>query len=420
MKKIFLSKKAATANPRLVAATAKAAKRPLVPALARQHPETSAIQLDYSGRIDAREVLGQHELIRGRLRKQYGEVTNGWANRLIHSNNLDAMRTLLADPAVARKVTLAYIDPPFATGNEFHVGGTRTATISRSSADQLAYADRFEPTAYLEFIRQRLILLKELLSPQGSIWVHIGHQMSHYVRVLLDEVFGPTNFLNEIARVKCNPKNFGRRAFGNIKDTLLYYSNTGNHVWNEQRETVSEEDLARLFPRVDSQGRRYTTTPLHAPGETRSGPTGQNWNGLTPPQGRHWRYDPQELTRLDRAGLIQRSPSGNPRKIVFAEQVRHGGKKRQDIWTFKDPAYPTYPTQKNAELLRNIVLTSTNPGDLVLDCFVGSGTTLAAAASQGRRWIGIDSSAIAIRRTTTRMLALPSALPFRVEEIGLS
>jgi adenine-specific DNA-methyltransferase len=245
----------------------------------------------------------------------------------------------------------------------------------------------------------------------------MGHQMSHYVRVLLDEVFGPENFLNEIARVKCNPKNFSRRAFGNIKDCLLYYSKNGDHVWNEQRELMSEEDLVRLFPRVDSQGRRYATTPLHAPGETRNGPTGQRWKGLAPPQGRHWRYDPQELSRLDETGLIEWSTTGNPRKIIFAEQVRCGGKKRQDVWIFKDPAYPSYPTEKNFDLLRQIVLTSSDPGDLVLDCFAGSGTTLAAAASLNRRWIGIDSSAMAIKRATERLRAMAVTMPFRVDEI---
>jgi len=394
-------------------------KQTVSPRAIRNSPN-SGIELQYSGRISAAEILVPLYSGFRCTSKKYGRRENGFTNRLIQADNLIAMQSLLADPAIAGNVTLAYIDPPFASGNEFRAGGDRTATISRASSDELAYADRFETPAYLEFVRRRLILLRELLGSRGSIWVHIGPQMSHYVRVLLDEVFGPENFLNEIARVKCNPKNFARRAFGNIKDCLLYYSKSGAHIWNEQREVMSDEDLARLFTRVDSQGRRYTTTPLHAPGETRNGPTGQRWKGLAPPKGRHWRYDPKELSRLDDTGLIEWSANGNPRKVIFAEQVRRGGKKRQDVWTFKDPAYPTYPTEKSSDLLRQIVLTSSNPGDLVLDCFAGSGTTLAAAGSLGRRWIGIDSSSMAIARAIERLQPMAAAVPFRVDEIKVA
>jgi adenine-specific DNA-methyltransferase len=169
---------------------------------------------------------------------------------------------------------------------------------------------------------------------------------------------------------------------------------------------MTEEDIVRLFPKVDAHGRRYTTTPLHAPGETIAGPTGQPWRGSLPPPGRHWRYPPEELDRLDRAGLIEWSASGNPRKILYAEDLVPRGKKRQDVWCFKDPAYPRYPTQKNLDLLKTIIAASSNPGDLVLDCFAGSGTTLVAAESLGRRWIGIDNSRLAIRITRRRLLDL--------------
>ena len=124
-----------------------------------------------------------------------------------------------------------------------------------------------------------------------------------------------------------------------------------------------------------------------------------------------------ELSRLDREGLIEWSATGNPRKIVYAADVRRAGKKRQDIWTCKDPLYPSYPTEKNLEMLKTIVATSSNAGDLVLDCFAGSGATLAAAAKLGRRWIGIDSSAVAIQRCVTKLSNLPPAFPFQVEKV---
>lgn len=310
-----------------------------------------------------------------------------WANMLIYGDNLPVLRVLLDDPVVKGKVRLVYIDPPFSTNQEFRSGPSRVATISPSREDEIAYHDRLVGADYLEFLRKRLILLRELLVGDGSIYVHIDWKEGHYVKVLLDEIFGQEHFINDIARIKCNPKNFSRPAYGNIKDMILFYSKAGNYIWNEAREEMSEEDMCRLFPKIDSNGRRYTTVPLHAPGETRNGPTGQLWKGLKPPRGRHWRTHPDELTKLDEQGLIEWSSTGNPRKKIYADQVLEDGKKRQDIWEFKDPAYPVYPTEKNAEMLKVIIGTSSNPDDIVLDCFAGSGTTLVAAVEIVRPWI---------------------------------
>jgi len=159
---------------------------------------------------------------------------------------------------------------------------------------------------------------------------------------------------------------------------------------------------------VDKSGRRYTTVPLHAPGETRNGKTGQPWRGMMPPKGRHWRSPPEVLEELDRQGLIEWSPTGVPRRKIFADEQR--GKKAQDVWEFKDPQYPSYPTEKNLDLLKFIIEASSNPGDLVLDCFCGSGTTLVAAQQLGRKWIGIDQSAHAIEVAETRLRALQGDL----------
>jgi len=188
-------------------------------------------------------------------------------------------------------------------------------------------------------------------------------------------------------------------------------SQTGNCIWNDSLGEYTEEEIQRLFPKLDRDGRRYTTNPLHAPGETRNGPTGQPWRGILPPKGRHWRVPPQELEELDRQGLIERSSTGNPRKKIYADEFIKK-KKRQDIWEFKDPYYPSFPTEKNLEMLKVITQTSSNPGDLVLDCFAGSGTTLVAAERSGRRWIGIDNSEFAIKVTLKRLLALKNLSPF--------
>ena len=147
---------------------------------------------------------------------------------------------------------------------------------------------------------------------------------------------------------------------------------------------------------------------MHAPGETSKGNSGQDWNGVKPPVGRHWRHSTDVLDDLEKNGLIEWSKNGNPRKIIYADQQVQKGKKTQDIWEYKDPAHPDYPTQKNIELLKSIVLASSNEGDTVLDCFAGSGTTLIASKELGRNWIGIDKSEPALNTATKRLKNTPS------------
>ena len=328
------------------------------------------------------------------------------ANKLIQGENLTALRSLLE--SYRGRVSLIYIDPPFATNGEYRVGATRTGTVSSSPADTLAYADTLVGAEFLDFLRERLVLLRELLADDGSIYLHIDYKIGHYVKVLMDEVFGQRNFRNDITRIKCNPKNFPRKGYGNVKDLILFYSKSGNVIWNDPQVPLSEADKARLFRKVDADGRRYTTIPLHAPGETVNGSTGQAWRGLLPPRGRHWRSEPAVLEELDRQGLIEWSANRVPRKKIFADEK--ATRRMQDIWEFKDPPYPVYPTQKNLELLQFIIATSSNAGDLVLDCFCGSGTTLLAAQAMNRRWIGIDNSEPAIAVARKRLAEMPGNL----------
>ena len=346
------------------------------------------IKLEYDGKKSENDILNKS--IKGYTLKEiksYGNLRlDGWKNILIFGDNFIALKLLLKNPQIKGKVRLVYIDPPFSTNQVFRAGNNRTATISRSDEDLIAYKDTLSGAEYLEFLRERLILLKEILADNGSIYLHIDCKIGHYVKIIMDEIFGPDKFINDITRIKCNPKNFERKGYGNIKDMILFYSKTSKYVWNDPREELTEEDIKRLFPKIDSNGRRYTTTPLHAPGETKNGPTGQPWRGINPPKGRHWRYPPEELERLNKMGLIEWSSTGNPRKKIYADDVLARGKKRQDVWEFKDPPYPTYPTEKNLEMLKTIIEASSNPDDIVLDCFVGSGTTIVAAEKTGRRW----------------------------------
>lgn len=320
---------------------------------------------------------------------------------LAFGDNITVLTALLEQ--YKGKVDLVYIDPPYGTKQEFRITDERISTISRKSGGRLAYGDTLRGNDYLDFLKPRFLLLKELMSEKSSIYVHIDSKMGHYVKVLMDEIFGEKHFLNDITRIKCNPKNFSRQAFGNVKDMILFYSKGKSYIWNNPRQVIDIGEDDKRFRLVDKKGRRYTTTPLHAPGETKNGDTGKEWKGLMPPPGRHWRYSRAVLDKLDKDGLIQWSSTGNPRKIIYADEVMLAGTKMQDIWMYKDPQRPKYPTEKNMDMLKMIIAASSNEGDLVLDCFAGSGTTLVAAESLKRKFIGVDSSFEAIEVCKSRL-----------------
>jgi adenine-specific DNA-methyltransferase len=350
--------------------------------------------LDYPDKASGSKIL--HDALSKDFSIQYSND-----NLIIKGDNFDALAALIKG-GYSGRVDLIYIDPPFATNQNFHSELGRSSSISHSKNSPLAYADTLVGHEFIEFIRHRLYLLKELLSDEGSIYLHIDYKIGHYVKIIMDEVFGGFNFRNDITRIKCNPKNFGRNSYGNVKDLILFYSKSKNPIWNNPVEAKTEEAVLRLFKKKNYQGRFYTTVPIHAPGETKDGPTGRMWRHMMPPKGRHWRCSPEELDALDSAGLIEWSKTGNPRRIIFADEKKSN--KRQDIWDFKDKSSAIYPTEKNIDMLEMIVKASSNECSIVLDCFCGSGSTLLAAKNNGRRFIGIDQSTIAIDVTTGREL----------------
>ncbi len=322
-------------------------------------------------------------------------------NIIIQGENFKALSILLKN-GYKSSIDLIYIDPPFSTANDFIISEERTSTISIPKNGIVAYSDKLEGPEYLEFIRERLILLRELLSDSGSIYFHIDYKIGHYIKIIMDEVFGEENFINDITRIKSNPKNFQRKAYGNQKDLILYYAkNKGSHIFNNITEPLEEEEIIQRFNKIDDEGRRYNTIPLHAPGES-SGETGGKFMGIFPPEGRHWRTSPRKLEKLNDEGLIECSKNGVPRLKKFADE--HNGKKIQDIWLdYKDPQYPEYPTQKNNEMLEMIIQQSSNENSIVLDCFCGSGSTLFAAQNFNRKFIGVDESQVAINVATEKL-----------------
>lgn len=378
-------------------------------------------ELSYRGKEDSFSVIRKTEpaelediktFLYGRKIIQWTKPYEKFVNMLFFGDNLKILRNLIDRKDLKGKIKLIYIDPPFSTNNIYRSGSERVSTISSSKEDRIAYEDTYQGAEYIEFLRKRLILLREILADDGSIYLHIDEKIGHYVKIIMDEIFGKENFINHISRIKCNPKNFKRSAYGNIKDVILFYSKTDSYIWNDSKEDYTEDEINRLFRKIDNQGRRYTTNPIHAPGETKNGPTGQPWKGLNPQKGRHWRYHPDRLTELDEKGLIEWSRNGNPRIIIYADEYKKKKKKRQDIWLFKDPPYPKYPTEKNEELIKMIIQASSNPSDIVLDSFAGSGTTLTAAEKLNRKWIGIDNSPVAIETTINRILKIQHHQPF--------
>lgn len=348
------------------------------------------MELTYQNKLSIEDIRSKSS--NGTLIKKNKVVSK---NKLLFGDNLFILNKLCQDPTIKGKVDLIYIDPPFATNNTFTIDEGRASTISNSKNGVVAYKDDLTGIEFIEFLRERLVLLKELLSPEGSIYLHIDYKIGHYVKVMMDEVFGINNFRNDITRIKCNPKNFKRKGYGNIKDLILFYSNSNKLIWNEPKTSYTERDIERLFPKKDKNGRHYTTVPIHAPGETKSGDSGKPFKGIYPPKGRHWRTSVKELDELDSRGLIEWSSTGNPRMIIYSDEK--DGKRVQDIWEFKDPQYPLYPTQKNSDMLDLIIKTSSNINSIVLDCFCGSGSTLLSAVKNQRHWIGIDRSEEAIK-----------------------
>jgi len=365
--------------------------------------------LEYENKKLEEEILQETETVD--LSSIFGKKKS--KNKLVQGDNLRVLKNLLVDCKLEGKIDLIYIDPPFATNGHFKIGKDRTSTVSSSGNDEVAYSDTLIDGEFLEFLRERLILMKELMSEKASIYLHIDYKIGHYVKIIMDEVFGRKNFRNDITRIKCNPKNFSRRAYGNMKDLILFYSKSDTPTWNDPKIALTEKDRERRFNKIDKDGRKYTTIPLHAPGETTNGNTGKGWREILPPKGRHWRSEPKVLEEWERQGLIEWSSTGNPRKKIFADEI--DGKKMQDIWEFKDPQYPSYPTEKNLELLKTIIQASSNKGDLILDAFCGSGTTLIAAQELNRNWIGIDQSPHAIKVVEQRLNDMPESLFSSVE-----
>lgn len=351
------------------------------------------ISIVYDGKISPADVLAQ----------TYSDfsvcstINSGTDNQFFFGDNLNALLYLLNN-GYKSKISLIYIDPPFATSANF---------LNRNQ--EHAYSDFLCGGEYVEFLRERLIVMRELLSDKGSIYLHLDGNMAFTMKLIMDEIFGERNFRAFITRKKCSTKNYTKSSFGNISDYIMFYSKTDSYIWNRPYDPWDYDKMIEQYPYIDEKtGRRYKKVPIHAPG-IRNGETGKEWHGKLPPKGKHWQYLPDKLDKMDAAGEIYWSPTGNPRRKVFCDPKK--GVPIQNIWlNYRDSINQAqmttgYPTEKNYDMLKMIVSASSNPGDIVLDCFAGSGTTLGAAFELDRHWIGVDNGIESIKAILKRFVS---------------
>ncbi len=361
---------------------------------------SNSYEIRYQGKSSLNDILTKTPSAKTNLIKVYQSIQNhNYINSLYYGDNLEILKSIIDDGTIKNKVKLIYIDPPYSTKQKFE-----------SKSKHHAYDDLLTGASFIEFIRKRLILLREILAEDGSIYVHLDDNMSFPIKLIMDEVFGEKNFRSWITRKKCNPKNFTSKQYGNIQDFILFYTKSNKYTWNRPYESQGIYNFEQRYPKVDKvTGRRFALVPIHASG-VRNGATGSPWRGMNPPSGKHWQFTPEKLEELDKQGRIYWSPTGNPRRRIYADEDK--GVPVQDIWlNYKDAHNQNikvtgYPTEKNPDLLRRIIETSSNEGDIVLDCFCGSGTTLAVAEETNRKWIGIDNSELAIKTTVKRLTNL--------------
>ncbi len=353
-----------------------------------------------------------------------------WKNKLYFGDNLDILRDHIADESV----DLIYLDPPFNSNATYNVlfaeknGAQSAAQITafedtwhwnieteeaytelvqdspRKLADLIqalrSFLGQNDMMAYLVMMAARLEEMQRVLKSTGSIYLHCDPTASHYLKLLMDGVFGPQQFRNEVIWKRTSAHSSATR-YGPVHDVLLFYTKTGDFVWNPQHQPFDEEYIASHYRNVDEQGRAFTLSDLTAAG-TRKGSSGQPWRGYDPAsKGNHWKFTLENLEHLDANGRIYWPLKGGwPRYRRYLDEQR--GVPLQDVWVDIDPINALavqrlgFPTQKPDALLGRVVCASSPKDGLVLDPFCGCGTTVAVAEKLGRRWIGIDITHLAI------------------------
>ena len=361
-------------------------------------------------------------------------------NALYYGDNL----TVLRDHVPDESVDLVYLDPPFNSNASYNVL-FREKSGEESPAQIKAFTDTWEWTlesqrtyeneimlnpatpanvkemvsafrqfigsnammAYLVMMTPRLVELRRVLKPTGSIYLHCDATASHYLKLLMDAVFGSRNYRNEVTWKRFNFHADATR-FGRITDRILFYTKSDSYEWNRQRAQFKDSYIESHFRHSDEDGRRYRLDNLNPPGGR--GPV-YEFHGVT----RAWRYTEENMLKLEAEGRIYPTPGGVPQLKRYLDEL--DGEAVNDIWIDIPPINPRakerlgYPTQKPLALLERIVQASSNEGDVVLDPFCGCGTAIAAAHKLNRRWIGIDITHLAVALMKNRLKTAFNILP---------
>jgi adenine-specific DNA-methyltransferase len=323
----------------------------------------------------------------GTVGEVHGKRDRAKDNLLIRGDALNALTSLIELPEFEREyagqVKLAYLDPPFNTQRSF-----------------LHYDDALEHSVWLTMMRDRLMQVKTLLTSDGALYVHCDASEGHYLKVLMDEVFDRSNFRNEIVW-KRTTAHSDAHTWSQVTDSLLFYTKSPLFTWNPPYMAHNEEYVAAKYTRLDADGRRYQLDNLTSP-NPRPNMT-YEWKGFQPPAF-GWRYSKETMAKLDAEGRIwyPEDTSKRPRLKRFLDESK--GRLSDNLWTDLPPVNSQaredtgYDTQKPEALIERIIRASSNAGDVVLDCFLGSGTTAAVAQKMGRRWVGIEWSQASVEQ----------------------
>jgi DNA modification methylase len=370
-------------------------------------------------------------------------------NKLYFGDNLDWLRS---DKIKDETVDLVYLDPPFNSKAAYNIlyqspvgGGAqlkafddtwRWDTSAALALDDLRQRDvatfnllralqsflgQSDMMAYLAMMSVRLIELRRVLKPTGSLYLHCDPTASHYLKILLDAIFGPQRFLNEIIWKRHSAHSSAKR-YGPVHDIILFYSKGEKFTWTGPRTDYKEEYLDKYYKYDDGDGELYWRNSLTAAG-TRQGSSGKAWRGHDPAaQGSHWKFTIENLDALDADGKIYWPPGGGwPQIKRYRKELK--GLAVSDLWDDIDKINPAgnerlgYATQKPLALLERIIGASTREGDVVLDPFCGCGTAIAAAERLGRQWIGIDVTYLAIQVIEDRFKTWLPAARYEVDGI---
>lgn len=345
-----------------------------------------------------------------------------WRNRLIWGDKKYVLPSLL--PEFAGKVDLIYIDPPFATGADFSFQaqvGEETFEKEASIIEQKAYRDTWGRglDGYLRWFHETSVILYELLSETGNFYLHIDSNLSHYLKAILDEVFGAANFQNEIIWQRTSSHNDSRR-WATVHDVLLFYTKSSDSTWNDVFTEYNEEYIQAFYRYSDARGIYRLDHIIRSQTMGARPNLSYEFKGYIPEWG--WRVTKDKLEKLDQENRLEWSSTGRPYLKRYKNEQK-GVPINSVITDIKVIGAQAgersgYPTQKPEAFLERIIESSSNLGDLVLDCFCGSGTTAAVAEKLGRRWITCDLGRFAIHTARKRLLAIEGVRPFVVQNLG--